>query len=593
MHNISFNSISDSRIPIAITDLNLTLHYGNKSLYTLIGNELFYSIYKVVLPSDRTRLTECIKNITDSKTITGVFSILYSDNEYHLMYLDFSYFKNNKLIKIKFQYFSDIINEHSKLEYEIKKYRTFFTLDGDNIFEYYPDTKFFKFYWVNNTQNIVLYNGEFGEWKAKTLNSSLIATADIPVFIELCHAIESCNKNFEYQILSSILSDGDIFESTKIKGITVEDNFSNNVVLGVWLLYNTIYNVKDNHFIDKLYKDEMTGLLNKNEMTKYVQRLLKRKPNYPIHIIILDLDNFKQCNDTYGHMFGDEILSSVAVIIKNTIQQNGVAGRIGGDEFLIALENIESEQLLRNMLRSIRANIQWLYKDKLSAFQLSCSIGVSSYPKDASDYDTLFKLADYSLYLAKSKGKSRYIIYDFKLHGYVDCNINDNSILTNPDFLTTVATIVDLKKNINSIYRNGIYSIPSLFETLKSLYNLHNISIYIPDDAGEPSLSLKEFNTIHCFSLLFHKEYLSQFNEVQTHCVTNIKNLEFIFNEIYIYFAEKSSTSFYQCLLTDSFGITKGIISYERSNVHNAWPNDIRQILCLVSSMISSVIFVD
>jgi diguanylate cyclase (GGDEF)-like protein len=337
----------------------------------------------------------------------------------------------------------------------------------------------------------------------------------------------------------------------------------------------------------------MTGLLNKGEITKYVQNILRHEHDFPIYIFILDLDNFKQCNDTYGHMFGDEILRSVATIIKNTVQQNGVAGRIGGDEFLVVLENIESEKLLRSMLRTIRANIQWLYKEKLTAFQLSCSIGVSCYPKDSNDYDTLFKLADYSLYLAKNKGKSRYIIYDYNMHGAVTLNINDNSILTKAEPIVAVTTLSDLKKNIASVYSKGIDSIPELFETLKGFYDLHNISIYIADYIDNSNSLLLDHNYINCLSPLFIDEYLNQFNESEGYCVTNIKSLEFTFNTIYDYFVEKSSTSFYQCLLNDSQDSVRGIISYERSTVHNSWSNELVQLLSLVSSIISSVVFAD
>lgn len=589
MYNISFRSISDSRIPIAITDLNFTLQYGNKSLYTLIGNELFFSIYKVVHPDDRARLTECLQKITVDNTFTDVFAILYSDNEYHHMLLNFNYIPSNHLIRIEFQYLSDIINEHSNLDYEIKKYRALFTLDGDNIFEYDPETNHFKFYWINDTQNIMLYNGDFNIWKQNTLKNNLIANTDVSIFTDLCNAIENSNTSFEYQLNSSILTNGDIYECTKVKGRTIINNHGKTIVLGVWLLYNTIYNFKENHFIDSLYKDELTGLLNKREITQYVTNTLNNKPDYPIHMFILDLDNFKQCNDTYGHMFGDEIIKSVALIIKNTIQQNGVAGRIGGDEFLVVLENMETENLLRNILRSIRANIQWLYREKLSSCQLSCSIGVSSYPKDSSDYDTLFKIADYSLYLAKRKGKGRYIIYDYNLHGPVTCNANDGSIFANGLPTNSVTTLTELKKSISSVYSNGRSHVPELFESLKGFCNLHNIAFYIPNKVADNSEVDNEI--IYCVPSLFEAAYINQFTETESFCVTNIKNLEFTFQQIYDFFAEKSSTSFYQCLLTDSSGALAGIISYERSTVHNSWTNDIKHTLNLVSAILGNIIF--
>ncbi|KAB1438621.1 GGDEF domain-containing protein [Candidatus Galacturonibacter soehngenii] len=591
MQNISFHSISESRIPIAITDLNLTLQYGNKSLYTLIGNDLFYSIYKVVLPSDRTRLSECIHNISITKSVTDIFSILYSDNEYHHMLLNFTYIKNNKLIKIEFQYLSDIINEHSKLEFDLIKYRTLFTLVGDKIFEYQPETNHFKFYWINEKQNILLFNGDLTIWKDDMMKQERIAREDLSVFLEFCQSLVESMKNFEYQISCSILSNGEIFETTKLKGITLKDHNDKKIVIGVCLPFNTIHNTKENHFIDNLYKDELTGLLNKREIKSYAQNLLRQQPDHNIYLFIMDLDNFKQCNDMFGHMFGDEILKAVSTILKNTIQQHGVAGRIGGDEFLVILEDVDSEKLLRNMLRSIRANIQWLYKEKLAAFQLGCSMGVACYPKDASDYDTLFKLADYSLYLAKNKGKSRYIIYDSKLHGLVNCNGNDNSILTqNIPFQTTV-TLLDVQKKIFLLYTKGKPVIPEIFQVIKEFYKLHNIVIYIPNLSYADVDSLNS-NTLVYMPMMFYEDYLSQFIETSTYCVTNIKNIEFTYSKIYHYFSNLSSTSYFQCLMIEpSNHQINGIISYEHSSVHYSWSNDTRQLLALISSMVNAILF--
>lgn len=289
-------------------------------------------------------------------------------------------------------------------------------------------------------------------------------------------------------------------------------------------------------------------------------------------------------------MFGDEILKAVATIIKNTIQQHGVAGRIGGDEFLVILEDVDSEKLLRNMLRSIRANIQWLYKEKLNSFQLGCSMGVACYPKDALDYDTLFKLADYSLYLAKNKGKSRYIIYDSKLHGLVNCNGNDNSILTQNIPLQTTVTLLDVQKKISMLYIKGKPGLPEIFHVLKEFYKLNNIVIYIPNLLYADVDSINS-NTLVYMPMMFYEDYLSQFVETNTYCVTNIKNIEFTYSKIYNYYSNLSSTSYFQCLMIEPNNQMNGIISYEHSSIHYSWPNDAKQLLALISCMISTILF--
>jgi hypothetical protein len=217
-------------------------------------------------------------------------------------------------------------------------------------------------------------------------------------------------------------------------------------------------------------------------------------------------------------------------------------------------------------------------------------MGVATYPKDSNDYDTLFKIADYSLYMAKRQGKGRYVIYDSEKHGPVTCNTGDNSILTSRLPATPSAkTLVDLKEVIASLYLNGRQSIPETVDTLKSFYSLHNIKMYLP--IHTLTKDMDTFPIIECNPSLFAPEYIKQFTEADSFCVTNIKNIEFTFQQIYSNFAQKTSTSFYQCLVRDFDGTITCIMSYERSTVHNSWSTDIRQILNLVSSIIGNVFF--
>ena len=116
-------------------------------------------------------------------------------------------------------------------------------------------------------------------------------------------------------------------------------------------------------------------------------------------------------------MFGDEVLRDVAQILREAVGHNGMCGRIGGDEMFIVMEHFEDDESIRSILRTIKNNISWLYHDDVRDInKITCSIGTASYPDDASDFDTLFLIADKMLYLAKEKGKNRYIIYHPDLH---------------------------------------------------------------------------------------------------------------------------------------------------------------------------------
>lgn len=150
-------------------------------------------------------------------------------------------------------------------------------------------------------------------------------------------------------------------------------------------------------------KDPGTDLLNKRAITDYVRKLIDSQPGHTVTIAIIDIDDFKTINDTYGHMFGDEVLCKVADILRDAVGSRGLCGRIGGDEMFIIMEGLNDNEGIRNVLRTIRNNTKWLYHDDPRNIKITCSIGSATYPNDAKRYDELFKIADKVLYLAKER----------------------------------------------------------------------------------------------------------------------------------------------------------------------------------------------
>jgi diguanylate cyclase (GGDEF)-like protein/PAS domain S-box-containing protein len=132
-------------------------------------------------------------------------------------------------------------------------------------------------------------------------------------------------------------------------------------------------------------------------------------------VCYLDLDGFKLINDTMGHEVGDSILIEVSKRIEHTIRGGDTVARLGGDEFIILLLGLEKEEdfltTLDRLLKSIADPIMVQYK----TLKISASIGVSIYPNDNEDPDTLMRHADQAMYVAKESGKNRYHIYDVEM----------------------------------------------------------------------------------------------------------------------------------------------------------------------------------
>ena len=106
------------------------------------------------------------------------------------------------------------------------------------------------------------------------------------------------------------------------------------------LTQNKEYPAEDVSIQDEL-RDAGTELLNKKAITNYAKKLIDKRVNHKVTIAIIDIDDFKTINDTYGHMFGDEVLRDVAQILREAVGRNGMCGRIGGDEMFIVMEHFE------------------------------------------------------------------------------------------------------------------------------------------------------------------------------------------------------------------------------------------------------------
>lgn len=160
----------------------------------------------------------------------------------------------------------------------------------------------------------------------------------------------------------------------------------------------------------KTEHDGMTGLLNRETFVARVSEILNAKNPGKNHILIMvDIDEFKEHNDAYGHMFGDRVIKDLARFMKSFLRKRDLCGRIGGDEFIVFLNDIESEE---DVIPRIDMFCNLMHRSYENKGKVSCSMGVAFYPEDGRDFQTLYKHADAALYEAKDAGRGNYKIYN-------------------------------------------------------------------------------------------------------------------------------------------------------------------------------------
>lgn len=161
------------------------------------------------------------------------------------------------------------------------------------------------------------------------------------------------------------------------------------------------------------YHDGLTGLPNRSLLSKIQNQAIAqaRRYNHSVSILFLDLDGFKQVNDTFGHAAGDDLLQEVAQRLKNCLRTSDTVARVGGDEFVVLLPETDGEGYVTTVAQKILAAIAVPYTTLGTEFQISASIGISIFPNDGADVQTLAKHADIAMYRAKEQGKNNAQFY--------------------------------------------------------------------------------------------------------------------------------------------------------------------------------------
>jgi len=159
--------------------------------------------------------------------------------------------------------------------------------------------------------------------------------------------------------------------------------------------------------------DSLTGVANRYSLNKRLDGLIRTAEKYgqQLAILFLDLDRFKQINDTLGHNYGDLLLKSVSSRLKGLIKNKDMIARLGGDEFVIVLPNIKHPKEALHMAKRIIEALTKSFFLKIHEVYVSTSIGISLYPMDGKDMDTLLRNADKAMYEAKASGRNHYELY--------------------------------------------------------------------------------------------------------------------------------------------------------------------------------------
>jgi len=131
-------------------------------------------------------------------------------------------------------------------------------------------------------------------------------------------------------------------------------------------------------------------------------------------LIFIDLDGFKQVNDTFGHLMGDKVLKNTAERIRLSFRKDDIIGRYGGDEFVVYLPKFTNKDMIEQRMNSLKNLLRHQHTLDGVSSAISASIGIAFFPKDGQDFSNLVRKADLALYEAKHRGKDQHVYYSDK-----------------------------------------------------------------------------------------------------------------------------------------------------------------------------------
>ncbi|TAK71729.1 MAG: EAL domain-containing protein [Gammaproteobacteria bacterium] len=197
----------------------------------------------------------------------------------------------------------------------------------------------------------------------------------------------------------------------------VRDNQDKPVNFIVQIQNITLQKKAEERLRHMAYHDPLTGLANRNKLEQFISHILAsaRRHQQGFALLFLDLDSFKNINDTIGHDAGDLLLQVIAERLHNSVRSTDMVARLGGDEFVLVITDVKktevvaliAQKILDNILKAIMVTGQEIY--------ITTSIGISLYPFDGQNMQTLMKNADLALYRAKEHGRNNYQFYTVEM----------------------------------------------------------------------------------------------------------------------------------------------------------------------------------
>lgn len=377
-------------------------------------------------------------------------------------------------------------NVEEELKQQAERLHIVAAAEGEMILDYNVKTDVMMIRDASDTINRreIIINNYFSKFDNDTMYED-----DIPVFFEVFKTALKSPKHDSVEIRTKRY-DGDYkWYQCSITSMAGVEGYVTRVV-------GRLVNIderkkKELDLKVKAEKDALTGIFNKGATEQLIKQRLEidSKDASKLHaLMIIDLDNFKEVNDVLGHATGDQVLIEAATKIASNFKGSDIVGRIGGDEFIVLMRDINAisntDVLATRLCRELKKSLP----SSSGEIAISSSVGISIFPYHGATYEELFEKADKALYTAKANGKDGYRIFDAAATLTYHANRKNNYAPVN------VNAVSPINRNLEDIVMQVLFedkeknaALSSILELITLQYGLHRAFI-----CSAPYLEQKE-----------------------------------------------------------------------------------------------------